>query len=66
MQIEINNNLHSCDEETTVKDIAEKFDLNKPGTAVAVNMKVISRDNWSNFKLSENDKLIVINATCGG
>ena len=66
MRIGIDNNLHSCDEGTAVKDIAEKFDLNKPGAAVAVNMKVISRDNWSNFKLSENDKLIVINATCGG
>ena len=34
--------------------------------AVAVGMKVIKKDNWAATRLSENDDITVIRATCGG
>ncbi len=66
MNIEINNESYNCTEEKTLQDIANRMDLNKPGVAIAVNMRVISRDKWDNYNMSENDKVIIINATCGG
>lgn len=66
MNIEINNTEHICDENTSLFDIAEDLGFNKAGTAIAVNMKVITKSLWKEHVLKENDKIIVINATCGG
>ena len=63
MNIEINNTEHICDENTSLFDIAEDLGFNKAGTAIAVNMKVITKSLWKAHVLKENDKSIVINAT---
>lgn len=36
------------------------------GIAIAVNGQVISKNTWSHFELSENDKITLIQATQGG
>lgn len=36
------------------------------GLAVAVNLKVIPKENWITTTLNENDQLVVITATQGG
>jgi len=36
------------------------------GVAIAVNDQVITRNNWEQFQLKENDKIIIIKATQGG
>ena len=38
----------------------------KQGIAVAVNNEVVPRDNWQQKRLSENDKVTIIQATQGG
>ena len=40
--------------------------LTQKGIAVAVNGEVIPKNSWSNYKLNEQDKLIIIKATQGG
>ena len=36
------------------------------GIAIAVNDQVITRGNWEQFQLNENDKITIIKATQGG
>lgn len=36
------------------------------GIALAVNDKVVSKTDWNNFKLNDNDKILIIKATQGG
>lgn len=36
------------------------------GMAIAVNDKVISKSEWNNFQLNDNDKIVIIKATQGG
>lgn len=38
----------------------------KKGIAVAVNNQIIPKMNWEKYTVSENDKLMVIQATQGG
>ena len=66
MEILINNEHCVCDDNITLSDLANKFSFEKPGIAIAVNMKVVSKDKWSEYVLTQDDKVIVINATCGG
>ena len=40
--------------------------LDKRGIAVAVNNAVISKPNWNEFELNENDKITIIRPTQGG
>ncbi len=42
-----------------------KFE-NTNGMAIAVNDEVISRANWENFLLKENDHILLIKAAQGG
>lgn len=36
------------------------------GIAVAINDQVISKNNWSNYLLKDQDKITIITATAGG
>ncbi len=40
--------------------------LDKRGIAVAVNNAVISKPDWEEFELKENDKITIIRPTQGG
>ena len=40
--------------------------LDKRGIAVAVNNAVISKPDWDNYELKENDKITIIRPTQGG
>ncbi|MFH1319897.1 MAG: sulfur carrier protein ThiS [Bacteroidota bacterium] len=40
--------------------------LDQKGFAVAVNDKVITRNDWDEFQLKENDRITIIKATQGG
>jgi len=52
---------------TEAKTVQELLDeLNEEVMAVAVNMSVVKKDNWSIFKLSEDDKIELIEFVGGG
>lgn len=44
----------------------EKELIERPGIAIAVNEKVITRKEWQFFNISENDEIILITPACGG
>jgi sulfur carrier protein len=54
----------------TVKlvQLLEDYLNGKPakGIAVAVNFKIVPKQNWDSFELKENDKIEIVHAVQGG
>lgn len=66
MNIELNNQLIETEDRTTVYDLLQRHFLPQAGIAVAVNNCVVPKPQWESRRLEENDKVIVIQAACGG
>ena len=66
MKIEFNGEIMNVKSELLSDVLLSKNLLNKKGIAIAVNEFVVSKANWTNFKLTENDKILIITATQGG
>ena len=67
MDILINNNTVSIPEDATVTTVLTHANIvAQRGVAVAVNSTVVPSAEWENYKLKENDKIMVIKATQGG
>lgn len=66
MQIFINKQLFEIEQPTTLAQLLASHGLDAPGMAVAVNNKLVPRDNRESFTLSDGDQLVVIKAVCGG
>ena len=51
----------------TLSELLESINLNvAKGVAVAVNNQVVTKGEWGNALLNENDKITIIRATQGG
>lgn len=50
----------------TLKELASAEFGNVKGIAIAVNDKIIPNSKWPEFSLTENDKILVVTAACGG
>ncbi len=67
MKIFLNNSEESIHHKASLEDLLKKNSLqDKKGIAVALNDCVISKNQWQNTVLNENDKVLVISATRGG
>lgn len=67
MKVFINQEEFFTDSNETLETLLLKQGLHsKPGMAVALNHTVISKSNWVNQKLNENDQIMLITATAGG
>lgn len=55
-------------EATTLAELLKSFYIEEstPGIAVALNCKVISRQQWQNHVLAEKDEVEIIHAIQGG
>lgn len=66
MMIFVNSQEYELAGPVPVSELASMLELPEGGVAVAVNNKIVRRDEWNTFLLKENDKVIVIKAACGG
>ncbi|MEM8844984.1 MAG: sulfur carrier protein ThiS [Pseudomonadota bacterium] len=66
MLIILNGHPRSVDPQSTLKDLLRRLELQNRRLAVEVNQKVISRSEHIKFKLSEGDKVEIIQAVGGG
>ncbi len=67
MNITVNGEVISVGENDTLnKLICDRLHLKTKGIAVAVNNAVIPSDNWVSIQLSDNDNIVIIQATQGG
>lgn len=67
MEVTINQEKHSLEEKMTLSELVEYYGYSKGnGVAIAINDKVIPKDKWEEYTLSENDEITLIQATQGG
>lgn len=66
MKIIVNNKETELTAGNTVADLAAQLGLPVQGVAIAVNNKLIPRTGWTEHILQPDDKLVVVNAACGG
>jgi len=50
----------------TIKALLEELNLNEKIMATAVNMNVVKKEHWNEFKLKENDKVEFLQFVGGG
>jgi len=66
MNIIVNNNSQSINDASSIEAMVAQLNVESKGIAIAVNQTVISKSEWSNTTLKENDNLTIIKATQGG
>lgn len=66
MNITVNNSNHLIDESMTIDRLIEQLNIDSKGIAIAVNLTVVSKENWNKTALKENDNITIIKATQGG
>ena len=67
MKVYLNNKEFDIEPFTNLFDFLEQLNLHTiSNSAVAINNTVIIRRCWNDTILNDNDKIILINAICGG
>ncbi len=67
MKLKVNSNSIELNGNPQLLFLLKELSLvEKTGIAVAVNAEVISKKNWNQFELKENDEVIIIEAAQGG
>ena len=67
MKVFLNDDSREVKRESTVGSLLDEIELNDlAGWAVAVNERVIARDEAADYELSEGDRVILVQATQGG
>lgn len=67
MNIYVNNNVCELPATAVITDALQSMNISaQKGIALAVNSTVVPLQEWGNYTLNENDKIIIIKATQGG
>lgn len=66
MRIHFNDEPMQCVENLTLANLLEQLGLLKPGTALAVNQTIISRERWETHSLHDGDHILLFQAIAGG
>jgi len=66
MKITINGIEKEIDKNTTIKKLLNELKVLDKTMAVAVNMKIVKKDEWDKYTLKEGDKIEALNFVGGG
>jgi len=66
MKIIINGIEKEIKENTTIKELLKELKVLDKTMAVAVNMKIVKKDDWDTYNLKEGDKIEALNFVGGG
>lgn len=66
MNIYINGQNKTIEPNSTVRELLTQIGSEDKGIAVAINNEVVSKNNWENHIVNEEDKVLLIKATPGG
>lgn len=67
MKITLNNISEQLPQENcTVQELLNHKGINRNGTAVSVNDRIVRHSAWESTRLSEGDRVVIISAAFGG
>lgn len=64
--VNVNNTAYELEEQSSLQDVIQHLSINEDGIAVAINQSIITKTDWQNTRLSNNDNVLIIQATQGG
>ena len=62
----INGEIKTFDKELSLQELLELLSLEGKVMAAAVNMEIVKQDEWSRYRLKNNDKLELLDFVGGG
>ncbi len=66
MQLIINGETKEFDEGTSLQTVITSLQIEDKVMAAAVNMQIVKKDDWGNFRLNDSDKLELLQFVGGG
>ena len=66
MKLIINGKTKEFTENETLLNVLKELSLESKVMAAAVNMDIVKQDTWENYKLSDGDKLELLDFVGGG
>ncbi|WP_201337118.1 sulfur carrier protein ThiS [Nitratiruptor sp. YY08-13] len=66
MLVTINGERKEIPNNSTIEDILKQLKIEEKVMAVAVNMEIVKKEEWSSFKPKEGDKIEFLGFTGGG
>lgn len=64
--VNVNNTAYKLEEQSSLQDVIQHLNINEDGIAVAINQSIITKTDWQITRLSNNDNVLIIQATQGG
>jgi len=66
MKVYLNSEVINTDSDSLESLLIKNSLFEKDGIALAINESIKPKSSWSEIKLNENDKILIITATQGG
>lgn len=66
MRIVLNDESMQCGDNLNALQLLSQLNLDKPGTALAVNQTIVPRERWPHHVLQEGDSLLLFQVIAGG
>ena len=66
VNINVNEKPIELDEQCNIEQLLNLLKSPLKGSAIAVNQKIVSRSEWANYQLQENDQVSLFQAIAGG
>ena len=66
MLVIINGEERTIKDGSTILDVLRALKIEEKVMAVAVNMQIVKKEQWENYKLKEGDKVEFLSFTGGG
>lgn len=66
MKLFVNSKETELSGDAPIQELARQLQLPEKGVAIAVNNKMIPRNEWNSHALQEGDHVTIIKAACGG
>ena len=66
MKIYINQKEIETQDSISIKELLDMQQISIEGTAIAIDNKLVPKNEWNDRILTEGNKITIIRATCGG
>ena len=66
MNIVVNGETLEVKNDITIEELLQQLAIKDKVMAVAVNMEIVKKDNWQEYKIKNNDKLELLHFVGGG
>lgn len=66
MNVTVNGEEYTFADRPSLLDVLERLDLEPRGIAIAVNDELVTSEEWPNYLVRNDDKLLIVTASQGG